>query len=51
MIEERTLLMQNVYPELREYCRHKYGLEFQVRDVIRFDIPIICARRSSLHGA
>lgn len=30
MIEERLALMKNVYPQLREYCREKHGLELQV---------------------
>ncbi|XP_077307180.1 NACHT and WD repeat domain-containing protein 2-like [Lithobates pipiens] len=29
---ERAALRTDVYPKLREYCRHKYGLEFQVLD-------------------
>ena len=28
--EERNALMQHVYPKLAEFCREKYGLEFQV---------------------
>ena len=28
--EERNLLIEEVYPKLKEYCRNKYGLEFQV---------------------
>ena len=27
---ERTAFVEQVYPKLREYCRHRYGLEFQV---------------------
>ncbi|KAM5180519.1 NACHT and WD repeat domain-containing protein 2-like [Mantella aurantiaca] len=29
---ERAALRMDVYPKLREYCRHTYGLEFQVLD-------------------
>ena len=29
--EERNALMERVYPKLSEFCRDKYGLEFQVR--------------------
>ncbi|ELU16966.1 hypothetical protein CAPTEDRAFT_23665, partial [Capitella teleta] len=29
-IEERNMLMEEVYPRLKDYCRSKYGLEFQV---------------------
>ncbi|XP_069747889.1 NACHT and WD repeat domain-containing protein 2-like [Narcine bancroftii] len=29
---ERKALREKVYPKLREYCRHKHGLEFQVID-------------------
>ena len=28
---ERNLLMKNVFPELRRYCRDKYDVDFQVR--------------------
>lgn len=27
---ERNTLMATVYPKLKEYCREKHGLEFQV---------------------
>jgi len=27
---ERNLLMEAVYPKLKEYCREKHGLDFQV---------------------
>lgn len=30
---ERNSLMENVYPKLKDYCREKYGLEFQVVDM------------------
>nr|XP_006825345.1 PREDICTED: NACHT and WD repeat domain-containing protein 1-like [Saccoglossus kowalevskii] len=30
---ERNALMQDVYPKLRDYCKSKYGLEFQVVDM------------------
>ena len=30
---ERNLLMKNVFPELRRYCRDKYDVDFQVRVV------------------
>ncbi|XP_072333215.1 NACHT and WD repeat domain-containing protein 2-like [Scyliorhinus torazame] len=29
---ERKALRERVYPKLREYCRHKHGLEFQAID-------------------
>ncbi|CAF1394225.1 unnamed protein product, partial [Didymodactylos carnosus] len=29
-VEERNLLIENVYPKLKEYCQEKYGLEFQI---------------------
>jgi len=28
---ERNTLMAEVYPKLKEYCREKHGLEFQVQ--------------------
>jgi hypothetical protein len=27
---ERNFLMENVYPKIKEYCRERHGLEFQV---------------------
>lgn len=28
---ERNTLMAQCYPKLKDYCREKHGLEFQVR--------------------
>ena len=33
MSMERNCLMQNVYPKIKEYCKEKHGLEFQVVDM------------------
>ncbi|RWS26802.1 NACHT and WD repeat domain-containing protein 2-like protein, partial [Leptotrombidium deliense] len=33
MSMERNYLMQNVYPKLKDYCKEKFGLEFQVVDM------------------
>ena len=30
MLMERNTLMEYVYPRIKEYCREKHGLEFQV---------------------
>ena len=30
---ERNTLMEWVYPKIKEYCREKHGLEFQVREI------------------
>ena len=30
---ERNMLMETVYPRLKEYCREQHGLEFQVVDM------------------
>ena len=30
MLMERNTLMEHVYPKMKEYCREKHGLEFQV---------------------
>ena len=35
MLMERNTLMEFVYPRVREYCRERYGIEFQVDEVIR----------------
>ena len=30
---ERNALMESVYPKLKDYCRERHGLEFQVVDM------------------
>ena len=30
MLMERNTLMEWVYPKIKEYCKEKHGLEFQV---------------------
>ena len=35
MLMERNTLMEWVYPKIREYCREKHGLEFQVNNFLR----------------
>ncbi|OWF48845.1 NACHT and WD repeat domain-containing protein 2-like [Mizuhopecten yessoensis] len=32
-IAERNVIIQRVYPELREYCRNRHGVEFQMIDL------------------
>lgn len=32
-LSERDSLIDTVFPELKTYCREKYGLEFQVRQI------------------
>ena len=34
MTLEKTSLFAEVYPKLKEYCREKYGLEFQVSSIL-----------------
>ena len=29
-LTERDSLIENIFPKLKDYCREKYGLEFQV---------------------
>ena len=36
MLMERNTLMEWVYPKIKEYCREKHGLEFQVSWGIHF---------------
>ena len=31
MLMERNTLMEWVYPKIKEYCKERHGLEFQVR--------------------
>lgn len=39
---ERNTLMATVYPKLKEYCREKHGLEFQVGKLVPSEsYPII----------
>ena len=33
MLMERNCLMEYVYPKIKEYCREKHGLEYQVVDM------------------
>ena len=33
MLMERNTLMEYVYPKIKEYCREKHGLEFQVNEL------------------
>ena len=37
MLMERNTLMEYVYPKIKEYCREKHGLEFQVNPTFIFD--------------
>ena len=32
MLMERNTLMEYVYPKIKEYCRERHGLEFQVSE-------------------
>ena len=34
-LTERDSLIENIFPKLKDYCREKYGLEFQVRHIFR----------------
>ncbi|KAL3862495.1 hypothetical protein ACJMK2_008455 [Sinanodonta woodiana] len=36
--EERNLLLENVYPKLKTYCKEKHGLDFQLVDM-RWGVP------------
>jgi len=31
---ERNMLMETVYPRLKDYCRERYGLDFQVWQIM-----------------
>ena len=35
MALEKAALFSEVYPKLKEYCREHYGLEFQVRFILK----------------
>jgi len=34
MIPERNALVEHIYPQLKDFCRQQYRLEFQVRGTI-----------------
>jgi hypothetical protein len=36
---ERNTLMEYVYPKIKEYCREKHGLEFQV--ILKLNMCVI----------
>ena len=36
MLMERNTLMEWVYPKIKEYCKEKHGLEFQVQSSFFF---------------
>lgn len=38
MKNERDILIKNAYPELKNYCKEKYNLEFQVTFFNKFTI-------------
>ena len=40
MTLEKTALFAEVYPKLKEYCREKYGLEFQVSSILTLELSI-----------
>jgi hypothetical protein len=40
MLMERNTLMEWVYPKIKEYCKEKHGLEFQVHS--RHDTAALC---------
>ena len=40
MLMERNTLMEYVYPKIKEYCREKHGLEFQVKKTHSFLIRV-----------
>ena len=39
---ERNTLMAQVYPKLKDYCREKHGLEFQVKRCVLRAVGIDC---------
>lgn len=38
---ERNTLMAKCYPRIKDYCREKHGLEFQVCLEIEFELEIL----------
>jgi len=48
MVLERNILMEHVYPKLKDYCRDRYGIEFQVG--IKLDGEENYLRRNRIFG-
>ena len=50
-LAERDSLIENIFPKLKDYCREKYGLEFQVCrlafvfEIDLFSCSIFCSMR------
>ena len=42
MLMERNTLMEWVYPKIKEYCKEKHGLEFQVSIEKKIDRLFMC---------
>ena len=42
MVDERNALMERLYPRLKDFCRDKYGLEFQVITISSKVTQIYC---------
>ena len=47
MLMERNTLMEYVYPKIKEYCREKHGLEYQVWTFQYFHFLKLKAENSS----
>ena len=45
---ERNTLMATVYPKIKDYCREKHGLEFQVNLILPFIEIIYCNKQLSI---
>ena len=50
MTLEKTALFAEVYPKLKEYCREKYGLEFQVSPILTLELSIRDSERGVVSG-
>ena len=50
MLMERNTLMEWVYPKIKEYCREKHGLEFQVRSMLVMILNRTIPYRPSRNG-
>ena len=49
MLMERNTLMEWVYPKIKEYCREKHGLEFQVKIVTKYNIFFTYYKSTYIH--
>jgi hypothetical protein len=51
MLMERNTLMEWVYPKIKEYCKEKHGLEFQVWKLNNIWTYFFCINQNVLYSS